>query len=151
MTDWHQIPLAEPVDVDHLPLPGDPAATGMGNPHCTFFVTDAEAADLAAHGRYETHPLFPERTNVQVAQLTAPDTLRVRVWERGVGPTLASGSSSCAVASAAHRRGLTGPRVAIDLDGGRLTVDLRSDGAWMTGPTAHVFDGELSAAWLEAV
>jgi diaminopimelate epimerase len=151
VTRWDQIPLSEPADTDHLPLPGDPAATGMGNPHCTFFVTDAETTDLTAHGAFETHPLFPERTNVQVASVTAPDTLRVRVWERGVGPTLASGSSSCAVASAAHRRGLTGPRVAVDLDGGRLIVHLRDDGAWMTGPTAYVFDGELSPEWVEAV
>ena len=107
--------------------------------------------DLAAHGRFETDPLFPERTNVQVAEVTGNDMLRVRVWERGVGPTLASGSSACAVASASHRRGLTGGRVAIDLDGGRLEVALREDGAWMTGPTAHVFDGVLTAEWLETL
>jgi diaminopimelate epimerase len=148
---WEEIPLSGPAEPDHLPLPGDPAATGMGNPHCTFFVSDAAGADLAAHGRFETHPMFPERTNVQVAQVIAPDTLRVRVWERGVGPTLASGSSACAVASAAHRRGLTDRKVAIDLDGGRLTVDLRDDGAWMTGPTAHVFDGVLAPQWVDTL
>ena len=151
MTRWDEIPLAEDADTDHLPLPGDPVATGMGNPHCTFFVTDAEGADLAAHGRFETHRLFPERTNVQVAQVIDPGTLRVRVWERGVGPTLASGSSACAVASAAHRRGLTGRRVSVELDGGRLTVELRDDGAWMTGPVAHVFDGVLTSEWVEAL
>ncbi len=151
MTRWQEIPLAREADADHLPLPGDPAATGMGNPHCTFFVADAEGADLDAHGRYETDPLFPERTNVQVAELTGPDTLRVRVWERGVGPTLASGSSACAVVSAANRRGLIGRRAAIDLDGGRLTVELREDGAWMTGPTAHVFDGVLTPDWIGAL
>lgn len=143
LTGWREIPLAEPADTDHLPLDGDPAATGMGNPHCSFFVDDVAAADLAAYGAVETHPLFPERTNVQIAEVTGPGTLRVRVWERGVGPTLASGSSACAVASAAHRRGLTGPSVGVTLDGGRLDVDLRDDGAWMTGPVAHVFDGVL--------
>ena len=149
--EWDQIPLAEACDTLHLPLPGDPVATGMGNPHCTFFVADAEGADLAAHGRFEGHELFPERTNVQVAQVTGPDTLRVRVWERGVGPTLSSGSSSCAATVAAARRGLTGRRVDVDLDGGRLSVDWREDGVWMAGPTAHVFDGVLTPAWLETV
>jgi diaminopimelate epimerase len=84
----------------------------MGNPHCTFFVDDAEAVDLAARGaEMEHHPLFPERTNVQVVSLLAPDHLRMRVWERGTGITLASGSSSCATAVAAARRGLTGRTV----------------------------------------
>ena len=139
--DWRAIPLAREVCTLHLPLPGDPAATGMGNPHCTYFVADAEAADLAAYGAVETDPLFPERTNVQVASLLGPDRLRVRVWERGVGPTLASGSSSCAVAVAAARRGIAGRAVEVVLDGGSLGIDWRDDGVWMTGPTAHVFDG----------
>ena len=141
LLDWADVPLAREVDTLHLPLDGDPVATGMGNPHCTFFVADAEAADLAAFGTFEHDPLFPERTNVQVAHVVAPDHLRMRVWERGVGPTLASGSSSCAVAVAAARRGLTGRAVRIDLDGGTIHVDWRGDGVWMTGPTAHVFDG----------
>ena len=72
----------------------------------------------------------------------------MRVWERGTGITLASGSSSCAVAVAAHRRGLTGRSVTIDLDGGRIWIDWRDDGVWMTGPTAHVFDGVLTASML---
>lgn len=139
--DWTDVPLARETDTLHLPIDGDPVATGMGNPHCTFFVEDAEAADLTAYGAFERHPLFPERTNVQVASVTGPDRLRMRVWERGVGPTLASGSSSCAAAVAAHRRGLTGRAVAVDLDGGRLGIDWREDGVWMTGPVAHVFDG----------
>ncbi len=141
LLDWADIPLARETDTLHLPLDGDPVATGMGNPHCTFFVADAEAVDLAAYGRYEHDPLFPERTNVQVAHVVAPDHLRMRVWERGVGPTLASGSSSCAVAVAASRRGLTGRAVRIDLDGGTIHIDWRDDGVWMTGKTAHVFDG----------
>ncbi|UWQ21774.1 diaminopimelate epimerase [Jannaschia sp. W003] len=139
--DWRAIPLAQDVDTLHLPIEGDPAATGMGNPHCTFFVADAEAEDLAAWGRFETHPLFPERTNVQVVSLLGEDRLRMRVWERGVGPTLASGSSSCAVAVAAARRGVSGRSVEIVLDGGSLHIDWRDDGVWMRGPTAHVFDG----------
>ena len=142
LLDWVEVPLARDCDTLHLPIDGDPVATGMGNPHCTFFVDDAEAIDLAARGAaIERHPLFPERTNVQFAHVVAPDHLRMRVWERGVGVTLASGSSSCATAVAAARRGLTGRTVRIDLDGGTLMIDWRDDGVWMTGPTAHVFDG----------
>lgn len=141
--DWYEIPLAEQMDTLHLPIDGSPAATGMGNPHCTFFVDDAEAVDLATRGALiEHHPLFPQRTNVQFASLIGPDHLRMRVWERGVGVTLASGSSSCAVAVAAARRGLTGRKVTITLDGGDLAIDWRDDGVWMTGATAYVFDGQ---------
>ena len=148
--DWRDIPLAKDVDTLALPIDGTPTATGMGNPHCTFFVEDAEAVDLAQRGaEMEHHPLFPDRTNVQFASHIGPNLLRMRVWERGVGITLASGSSSCATAVAAARRGLTDRRVQIDLDGGRLLVDWRSDGVWMTGPTSHVFDGHFTAAFLE--
>jgi diaminopimelate epimerase len=142
---WQDIPLAEDVDTLHLPIEGDPVATGMGNPHCTFFVDDADAVDLEAQGAaIEHHPLYPERTNVQFVHRIGPDHLRMRVWERGVGVTLASGSSSCATGVAAARRGLTGRKVDIDLDGGRIEIDWREDGVWMTGPTAHVFDGVLT-------
>ncbi|KQB96690.1 diaminopimelate epimerase [Loktanella sp. 1ANDIMAR09] len=140
--DWQDVPLAHEMDTLELPIDGAPTATGMGNPHCTFFVADAEAVDLAAQGAaIEHHPLYPQRTNVQFASIVGPDHLRMRVWERGVGVTLASGSSSCATAVAAARRGLTGRSVRIDLDGGTLHIDWRDDGVWMTGPTAHVFDG----------
>ena len=149
--DWQEIPLAEAMDTLELPIEGEPTATGMGNPHCSFFVEDAEAIPLETFGpRYEHHPLFPERTNVQVASLIGPDHLRMRVWERGVGVTLASGSSSCAVAVAAARRGLTGRKVRIDLDGGTLVIDWREDGVWMTGDTTHVCDGVITAAFLKA-
>ncbi|MDU8942328.1 diaminopimelate epimerase [Ovoidimarina sediminis] len=152
LLDWREIPLAEDIDTLHLPIEGDPVATGMGNPHCTFFVEDVTAIDLAAFGPgIETHPLFPERTNVQIAQVTGPDRLRMRVWERGTGITLASGSSSCAVTVAAARRGLAGRAVTLDLDGGTLFIDWREDGVWMTGPTAHVFTGTLTPAFLEAL
>ncbi len=140
--DWQDIPLREAVDTLSLPIDGNPVATGMGNPHCTFFVDDADSVDLSQRGAaVEHHPLFPQRTNVQFATVVGPDHLRMRVWERGVGITLASGSSSCATAVAAVRRGLTGRAVRIDLDGGTLLLDWRDDGVWMTGPTAHVFDG----------
>ncbi|MEM9910375.1 MAG: diaminopimelate epimerase [Pseudomonadota bacterium] len=147
--DWDQIPLSQNVDTLHLPIVGEPVATGMGNPHCTFFVEDAEAVDLEAFGpQYENHPLYPERTNVQVASLLGQDRIRVRVWERGTGLTLASGSSSCAVAVAAMRRGLAGRQTDIVLDGGALSIDWREDGVWMTGPTRHVCNGVLTSEFL---
>jgi diaminopimelate epimerase len=149
---WAEIPLAREVDTLHLPLEGDPVATSIGNPHCTFFTEDATATDLAAFGpAIERDPLFPERTNVQVASLIGLDHLRVRVWERGAGITPASGSSSCAVAVAAVRRGLTGREVRVTLDGGDILVAWRETGVWMTGPTAHVFSGVLSAEFLRSV
>lgn len=148
--DWHDVPLSRELDTLALPIEGAPVATGMGNPHCTFFVDDVTAIDLTAFGSaHEHHPLYPERTNVQVAQIIGPDHIRMRVWERGVGITLASGSSSCATAVAAARLGLTGRAVQIDLDGGTLSVDWREDGVWMTGPTAHVFSGTLTPDFLD--
>ncbi len=139
---WKEIPLSEDVDLLSLPIEGSPVATGMGNPHCSFFVDSVDDIDLEVRGaEIEHHPLFPERTNVQYAHVVGPDHLRMRVWERGVGVTLASGSSSCAVAVAAQRLGLTGRDVKIDLDGGRIEIYWSEDGVWMTGPTAHVFDG----------
>ncbi len=150
--DWQAIPLAQAVDTLALPIPGAPVATSMGNPHCTFFVDDVAAVDLAQFGPpHETHPLFPQRTNVQVAQVVGPDHLRMRVWERGVGVTLASGSSSCATAVAAARRGLTGRKARVDLDGGTLWIDWAEDGVWMTGASAHVFTGQLTRSFLEAI
>lgn len=152
LLEWQDIPLAEATDTLHLPIEGDPVATGMGNPHCSFFVEDVSCIDLAARGsEIEHHPLFPERTNVQFAEHIGENHLRMRVWERGTGITLASGSSSCAVAVAAARRGLTGQQVTLDLDGGRIEIDWRNDGVWMTGPTAHVFDGVLTASMLRSL
>lgn len=148
---WRDIPLADDVDTLSLPIEGSPVATGMGNPHMTFFVEDIEAIDLAAFGAaHEHHSLYPERTNVQIAQVLGPDLLRMRVWERGTGITLASGSSSCAVAVAAARRRLTGREVTLRLDGGDMQVVWAEDGVWMTGPTATVFSGVLSNEFIEA-
>lgn len=148
---WDTVPLSGPVDLMHLPLPGDPVAVGMGNPHCVIFLPDAEVADVARDGaRLERDPLYPQGTNVEFASLSGPDRLRMRVWERGAGITLACGSGACATAVAAHLRGLTGRQVTLDLDGGALEIDWRDDGVWMTGPTAHVFDGWLTPAFLSA-
>jgi len=146
--DWAEVPLAFAADLLHLPLPGDPVGLGMGNPHCVFFVPDVDAVDVAAEGRFEHDPLFPQKTNVEFVSVLGPDHLRMRVWERGTGITLACGSGACAVAVAAHQRGLTGRKVRLQLDGGVLEVDWRDDGVWLSGPVAHVFDGWLSADFM---
>ena len=149
--DWRDVPLAQDVDTVNLPIDGAPAATGMGNPHCSFFVPDAEAVDLADFApQFVKHPLFPEQTNVQVVQVLDRANLRVRVWERGVGHTLASGSSSCAVTVAAVRKGLADHKVTVHLDGGDLEIDWRDDGVWMTGPTMLVSSGTFSEEFLKA-
>jgi len=147
--DWQTIGLSHKVDPDHLPLDGDPAAVGMGNPHCVFFVDDAMAVDVAARGAaLEKRPLFTQSTNVEFVQVRGEDDLRMRVWERGAGITLACGSGACASVVAAHRRGLTDRQVRVEADGGWLHIHWRDDGVWMSGPTAHVFTATLDTTFL---
>ncbi|MFC7333661.1 diaminopimelate epimerase [Rhodocista pekingensis] len=152
--DWTQIPLAAAHDTLHVPAGAGPlqdaCCVGMGNPHAVFFVDDAEAVDLPSLGPVlEHHPLFPQRCNIEVAQVLAPDHIRMRVWERGAGITRACGSGSCATLVAAARRGLTGRAAWIELDGGRLWIEWHGDGhVLMTGPVATAFTGELSEALL---
>jgi diaminopimelate epimerase len=149
---WSDVPLAREEDTLHLPIRAgalsDAVGLSMGNPHAVFFVPDAEAVDLDRLGPIvENDPLFPQRTNVEVAQVLDRGRIRLRVWERGVGVTLACGSGACATAVAAARRGLTDRQVAIDLDGGRLTLDWRENGSViMTGPAATSFEGRFPLA-----
>ena len=148
---WKDIPLIKNVDTLALPIPGTPVATNMGNPHCTFFVDDLARDDLMKSAeQIEHHPLFVEGTNVQFVSLSGENHLKMRVWERGVGMTLASGSSSCAAVVAAARLGLTSNAAQIDLDGGSMYVDWRQDGVWLTGPTMHVFSGTFTNEYLES-
>jgi len=149
---WADVPLAREMDTLHLPLPGDPAACSMGNPHASFFVPDVAAVDVATLGpRLEHDPLFPERANIGFAQVLADDAIRLVMWERGAGMTLACGSGACATLVNAHRRGLTGRRASVHLPGGSLTVTWREDGhVLMEGPTAVSFLGELDGARLAA-
>ena len=148
--DWRDIPLTQACDTLALPIAAgplsEPVAVNMGNPHCVFFVPNAEAVALETYGpEIEHHPLFPERTNVEVASIAGRNRIRLRVWERGVGITLACGSGACATAVAASRRGLTGRRVEIAVDGGMLSVDWREDGhVVLTGPVAVSFSGNLA-------
>lgn len=150
--NWQDIPLARDVDLNNLPLEGQPGAAGMGNPHCVFVVSDAEAVDLPEIGaKTEVNPLFPERTNVEFIHINSRQSIRMRVWERGSIITLACGSGACAAVVVAHRKGLVDRCVEVQLDGGNLTIDWREDGVWMTGPAAHVFSGVLSPEFLAAV
>lgn len=147
--DWDAIPLAYPMDTLDMPVGWDslerPSAVNVGNPHVIFFVDDLDSQPLSVLGpRIETDPLFPERVNVNVAQLIAPDRLRLQVWERGAGLTRACGTGACATAIAAMRRGLTGRKVIVELPGGVLTIEWRADGhIAMTGPAATAFRGEV--------
>ncbi len=148
--DWAAIPLARDVDLNALPIEGAPSAVGMGNPHCVFVVDDADAIDLAAVGpNLEHHPLYPERTNVEFIHIIDRQNIRQRTWERGGMITYACGSGACAVAVAAHRKGLTDRAVTIHLDGGQLQIDWRDDGVWMTGPVQLVQQGVLAPEFLE--
>ena len=148
---WQKIPLFKKVDTLFLPIPGQPTATSMGNPHCSFFVDNLDQVKIEAEGaKIENHPLFPQKTNVQFVSVVSQDRLRVRVWERGVGVTKASGSSACAVVAASVRRKITGNQVHVDLDGGTLVVNYKDDGIWMNGPTMHVFDGQLNTQFLDS-
>jgi len=147
--DWDQIPLAQAVDTLHLPLEAgpltDPVGVGMGNPHAVFFVLDAEAVALSALGpRLEHDALFPQRSNIEVAQILSSDRIRMRVWERGAGITLACGTGACATLVAAVRRGLTGRKADVIVDGGTLTIEwLENNHVLMTGPVALAFSGTL--------
>lgn len=147
--DWDEIPLTGKRDTLHLDIAlgplEDPAAVNMGNPHCVFFVEDTEDIDLASFGpQLEHHPLFPERTNVEVATVVDRGRIRLRVWERGAGITPACGSGACAAAIAGVRRGLTDRKVELIMDGGSLTAEWREDGhVLLTGPVATSFTGML--------
>jgi diaminopimelate epimerase len=146
---WRDIPLAREADTLHLDLSAgsvrDPAAASMGNPHATFFVEDVEALRVTALGPVLEHdPMFPERANIGFAQIMAPDRIRLRVWERTAGLTLACGSGACAALVNAHRRGLTGRRATMLLDGGELEIQWRDDGhVLMTGPVTTAFTGTI--------
>jgi diaminopimelate epimerase len=150
---WQDIPLAEPADTLHLPLFGplaDPVGVNMGNPHAVFFVADVDEIALAELGPAIEHaPLFPDRVNVEIATIEAPGRIRMRVWERGAGITLACGSGACATLVAAVRRGLSDRRAVVALDGGDLTIEWRDDDrVVMTGPVATSFSGRIDPSLL---
>jgi len=148
---WNEIPMAQATETLNFALPLEeqsiPAsAVSMGNPHCVIFVPDAQKAPVAALGpRIETHPLFPQKVNVEFVSILADNKLRMRVWERGAGITLACGTGACAAVVAAARLSKTGRKVEVVLDGGSLFIEWReSDGhVIMTGPTAMPYRGHV--------
>jgi len=121
-------------------------SVSMGNPHCVVIVPDLAEIDVRALGpKIETHPAFPKRTNVQFAQVVSRDEVRIQIWERGAGYTLASGSSSCAVVAACHRKGLIGREVTVSMPGGQLRITIADDGEIrMRGPVEEICTGDLS-------
>ena len=152
--DWRDIPVARACDTKHMPVGAgplqDPVGTSMGNPHATFFVADLSKIPLAELGpKLEHDPFFPERANVGVAQLVGPGRIKLRVWERGAGLTLACGSGACAAVVAASRRGLVDRKADVLLREGTLTIEWLRDGhVLMTGGIALAFKGELDRSLL---
>jgi diaminopimelate epimerase len=152
---WDEIPLAEEfIDTRRIelqvgpidnPILHTPSAVNVGNPHCIFWVDDPGRFDLAKIGPLlEHHPLFPAGANVSLAQVTAPDHMILKVWERGAGLTRACGTAACAAVVAAARLKLTARKVRVRLPGGELTIDWSdNDHVLMTGPFTHDFDGEV--------
>jgi diaminopimelate epimerase len=152
--DWRDIPVREACDTNHMPVGlgplQDPVGTNMGNPHATFFVADAAAIPLSELGpKLEHDRFFPERANIGVAELVGEDKLRLRVWERGAGVTMACGSGACAALVAANRRGLVKRHAEVIVDGGTLSIEWLRDGhVLMTGGIALAFKGELDRSLL---
>lgn len=123
------------------------SAVGLGNPHCVLLTEDIATAPVASVGPLlESHADFPERVNVGFMQVVSRDHIKLRVFERGAGETLACGSGACAAVVCGQRRGLLDEHVRVDLPGGTLRVHYSGrDGILMTGPATHVYDGSVSA------
>lgn len=152
---WDEIPLAEPFHdttgielqigpIDE-PLLHSPSVVNVGNPHAIFWVEDVHAHDLGRFGPLlENHPLFPERANISLAQVTSRSRLKLRTWERGAGLTKACGTAACAAAVSAVRKRFTDRRITVDLPGGPLAIEWTDDNhVLMTGPAELEFEGVL--------
>ena len=157
---WQDIPLAEefrdtraielqigPIDA---PVLHSPSVASMGNPHAVFWVEeDVWSYDLERFGPLlENHPIFPERANITITQVTSRDAMTIRTWERGAGLTLACGSAACAAAVCGARTGRTARTVTITApSGGKLVIEWREDDhVIMTGPAEWEFSGRLDPA-----
>ncbi|HTN15416.1 MAG TPA: diaminopimelate epimerase [Sphingomonadaceae bacterium] len=149
---WDEIPLAYAMDTTSMPVAWEdlenPMAVNVGNPHAIFFVQDADAVDLDRLGpQIEHDAIFPERVNVNVAQIVSREAILLRVWERGAGLTRACGTGACATAVAAMKKGLVDREVAVTLPGGTLTIAWGADNRIiMTGPAAESFRGTFNPA-----
>ncbi len=153
---WNEIPLAEPFEdttgielqigpID-APVLHTPSVVNVGNPHAIFWVDDVNAYDLDRFGPLlENHPIFPERANISLAQVTSRNGLNLKTWERGAGLTRACGTAACAAAVAAARKGLTDRKVAVKLPGGTLFIEwAENDHILMRGPAELEFEGTLA-------
>ncbi len=146
---WQDVPLARAMDTLHVPLAADGASDAaccsMGNPHATFFVSDLDTLDIPRIGPALEHdPLLPDRANIGFVQVLSREHIRLTVWERGAGLTLACGSGACAALVNARRRGLVEARCTITMPGGDLVLEQREDGhVLMSGPVATAFTGHL--------
>ncbi|TCR69812.1 diaminopimelate epimerase [Bosea sp. BK604] len=160
---WDEIPLADPFhDTSRFelqigpidePILHTPCAVNMGNPHAVFFVDDPYAYNLEQIGPLlENHPIFPDRANIELAAVKAPDHIVLRVWERGAGITQACGSGACAALVAAVRRELSARKATVSLPGGDLVIEWReSDGhVLMTGPVEFEWEGALAPSLFES-
>ncbi|WP_068311202.1 diaminopimelate epimerase [Polycladidibacter hongkongensis] len=160
--DWQSIPLAEefadttqielqigPIDA---PVLHSPSVVNVGNPHAIFWVEDIDAYELDKLGPLlENHPIFPQKANISLAQVDSPREIRLRVWERGVGITLACGTAACATAVAAARKGLCERDVDVHLPGGAIGIEWRAsdDHIIMSGETEIEFEGLLDLETLK--
>lgn len=153
--DWRDIPTSEefadtryvelqvgPID---NPVLHSPSLANVGNPHAIFWVEDVEAHDLHRFGPLlENHPVFPERANISLAHVSAPDAITLRTWERGVGLTRACGTAACAALVCAVRTGRAERAATVSLPGGDLLIGWdENDHIWMTGPAETDFTGEF--------
>jgi diaminopimelate epimerase len=152
LLDWQDIPLAEATDTRLLPLPATPTACNMGNPHCTYFIDDLTTLDIAVMGaEIEIHPLFPEKTNVHFVQIIDRGHIRLRIWERGGGIPMGSGSCCCGAVVNGIRRGLLDNTVEVECDGGTLKVSWDgSGGVILTGSVEPIQSGVLAEHFLRA-
>jgi len=160
---WDEIPLAEPfhdttgielqIGPVDAPVLHTPSVVNVGNPHAIFWVGEVNAHDLGRFGPLlENHPIFPERANISLAQITSRGSLKLRVWERGAGLTRACGTAACAAAVAAARKDLTDRKVNVELPGGTLVIEWGPDDhILMTGPAELEFEGALAADTLSRV
>ena len=140
---------AEPAPTYHLDTDAGPVefgAVSIGNPHAVIRVREAARAPVDTVGpAVENHPRFPRRVNVGFLEIVAPDHVRLRVFERGVGETRACGTGACAAVAVGRRHGLLDENVRVDLPGGRLDIQWAGPGEpiWMTGPAERAYEGEV--------
>lgn len=151
---WSEIPLQTKNDISDVNLVIDnlprPVAVNMGNPHIIFFVDDIDTIEITRLGPViENHPLFPQKTNVEFAQILDHNNIRMKVWERDAGMTMACGTGACAVGVASVLRGLSNNKIKVELDGGCLFIEWQDNKeVIMTGPISVVFTGIISQSFL---